>query len=171
MNLRELATTNFSLNFILSMPSLREPASDGALDVMCIDGLILRIGKRKIIELAVENGKVTKIFSDFTDKLPSIKTNALGSLSRLNGSIFRLLPRVSEGASRFKMYGIAYNICSDALGEIETSFSGENISHIGPLRAHPKRFYFLDPTLSTNDTDNIIERLRDNTDLKQNVNR
>lgn len=49
-------------------------------------------------------------------------------------------------------------------------FDGDSVRHIGPLRAHPKRFYFSDVTQSPADGNSLIDNIRENPGIKKNVN-
>lgn len=68
----------------------------------------------------------------------------------------------------FKLLGIVI----DSLGD---DFSEYKINYVSPLRAHPKRYYMLDKakmtiSLDTLDGDAIAEVLKENDDVKKNVN-
>ena len=60
--------------------------------------------------------------------------------------------------------------------EISKSFDEEQINYVSPLRAHPKRYYMLDKaklniSLDTLDGDALAEVLKENTPLKNKVNK
>lgn len=60
--------------------------------------------------------------------------------------------------------------------EIRNSFDEEQINYVSPLRAHPKRYYMLDKaklniSLDTLDGDALAEVLKENTILKNKVNK
>ena len=62
-----------------------------------------------------------------------------------------------------------------SLSSVKSNFTRELINHISPLRAHPKRFYFLDKAnintvLDTLDGDSLTEILKENNTIKENVN-
>ncbi|MEP1932701.1 MAG: AAA family ATPase [Nisaea sp.] len=66
---------------------------------------------------------------------------------------------------------IFLRILSKIHNECLKYFSEESIGHIGPLRAHPKRFYLLDTSeVGSSDGDSLVEALRENEDLKKSVN-
>lgn len=65
---------------------------------------------------------------------------------------------------------------SVAMNNVKEAFSETNINYVSPLRAYPKRFYFLDRTsitgsLDTLDGDSLTELLKENAILKDNVNK
>lgn len=71
---------------------------------------------------------------------------------------------------RYTMY-----IFQHALETIEKEFKIGNINYVSPLRAHPKRYYYLDKTktpksLDTLNGDSIAEVLKNNSKLKDKVN-
>lgn len=62
-----------------------------------------------------------------------------------------------------------------ALQSIEKEFEIGKINYVSPLRAHPKRYYYLDKTktpksLDTLNGDSIAEVLKNNSELKEKVN-
>lgn len=68
------------------------------------------------------------------------------------------------------------DILSLSVNIIESSFLKEQINYVSPLRAYPKRYYFLDKanittTLDTLDGDTITEVLRENEIVKRKVNK
>lgn len=70
---------------------------------------------------------------------------------------------------------IAIKILVNALNSLEKNFDDENINYVSPLRAHPKRYYFLDKAkintyLDTLDGDALAETLKDNEEIKEQVN-
>lgn len=71
---------------------------------------------------------------------------------------------------RYTMY-----IFQFALQSIEKEFEIGKINYVSPLRAHPKRYYYLDKTktpksLDTLNGDSIAEVLKNNSELKEKVN-
>jgi len=71
---------------------------------------------------------------------------------------------------RYTMYIFQY-----ALQSIEKEFEIGKINYVSPLRAHPKRYYYLDKTktpksLDTLNGDSIAEVLKNNSELKDKVN-
>lgn len=70
---------------------------------------------------------------------------------------------------------IITQIISTTLGELDNYFDEENINYVSPLRAHPKRYYFLDKAkintyLDTLDGDALAEILKENGAIKKQVN-
>ncbi|MFZ0596430.1 MAG: AAA family ATPase [Flavobacterium sp.] len=70
---------------------------------------------------------------------------------------------------------ILINIMTRSLSSIESYFDEENVNYVSPLRAHPKRYYFLDKAkintyLDTLDGDALAETLKDDEDIKRQVN-
>lgn len=67
------------------------------------------------------------------------------------------------------------NLISQVIDKLEESFNSQKINYVSPLRAHPKRYYFLDKAkvnafLDTLDGEAIAEILKDNSTLKSSVN-
>ncbi|MCK9611939.1 MAG: AAA family ATPase [Bacteroidales bacterium] len=70
---------------------------------------------------------------------------------------------------------IILKLISIANLEIGYSFEKHNINHVSPLRAHPKRYYFLDKAnitthLDTLDGNSLTEILKENDSLRRKVN-
>lgn len=71
---------------------------------------------------------------------------------------------------------ILLQIISQAIDNVKFSFSKELINYVSPLRAHPKRYYFLDKAnintaLDTLDGDSLTEILKENSIIKNKVNK
>lgn len=71
---------------------------------------------------------------------------------------------------------IILKILDIAIRPIERSFSKEYVNYVSPLRAHPKRYYFLDKanintTLDTLDGDSLTEILKENRVIRDRVNK
>lgn len=67
------------------------------------------------------------------------------------------------------------NTVSEVFSCLQQSFNSQRINYVSPLRAHPKRYYFLDKAkvnkfLDTLDGEAIAEILKDNSNLKDSVN-
>jgi predicted ATP-dependent endonuclease of OLD family len=67
------------------------------------------------------------------------------------------------------------NFISQIINKLEESFNTQRINYVSPLRAHPKRYYFLDKAktntfLDTLDGEAIAEILKEDSSLKNSVN-
>lgn len=67
------------------------------------------------------------------------------------------------------------NILQKTIKNIEENLNKDNINYVSPLRAYPKRYYFLDRTRATTSLDtlngnDIAATLKNNEDLKRQVN-
>lgn len=70
---------------------------------------------------------------------------------------------------------IIIQIIEQAIIPIKSQFTRELVNHVSPLRAHPKRYYFLDKAnintvLDTLDGNSLTEILKENTTVKSKVN-
>ena len=70
---------------------------------------------------------------------------------------------------------IMYQILSNAVISARSNFTENKINYVSPLRAHPKRYYFLDKarvnsSVDTLDGDALTEILKENGQLKEQVN-
>lgn len=95
------------------------------------------------------------------------------STSKTVFSFVENIDRVDYNGNPFYLYYI--NLISDVINQVENSFTTQKINYVSPLRAHPKRYYFLDKAnanafLDTLDGEAIAEILKRNSDLRNNVN-
>lgn len=70
---------------------------------------------------------------------------------------------------------IIIQIIEQAIFSVKDQFTRELVNHVSPLRAHPKRYYFLDKAnintiLDTLDGNSLTEILKENTAIKNKVN-
>lgn len=82
-----------------------------------------------------------------------------------------------ESATSFNSYfnRILTNIISHIIDKAEESFYSQSVNYVSPLRAFPKRYYFLDKAktnafLDTLDGEAIAEILKENSDIRNDVN-
>ena len=105
-------------------------------------------------------------------------------LIRFDSTIFSWLQFVDNqndlfvgywGRGRSIVTRIISNIIEVSLSSVRSSFERGKVNHISPLRAHPRRFYFLDRAnvnmvLDTLDGNSLAEVLKENNRIKQRVN-
>lgn len=66
---------------------------------------------------------------------------------------------------------IVLSLLRKALSVLEAELSVDGVNHVAPLRAYPKRYYFLDlASAGTAQGDNLVELLRENVKLRSEVN-
>jgi hypothetical protein len=119
-----------------------------------------------------------KVFSDLFNLTELDTQNILKSLKKIfvnQNTIFSFCYNtyLEENSSVFAFYlSEIFQVFISASSE---EFDNDNINYVSPLRATPKRYYFLDSarthiSVDTFDGDSIAEILKDNTKLKKQVN-
>ncbi len=128
-----------------------------------------------IIDVEKKTDKNIKITSDF--KLNGKDTEHLVSIVNLNNTIFDVFD--FKGDESDVPATLVSTFLSGLLSNILMNFRyeliGDRINYVSPLRAHPKRYYMLDKarmsiTLDTLDGDAIAEVLKENKEVKKQVN-
>lgn len=102
--------------------------------------------------------------------------NNLKKYFHTNRTVFSFIEKIDyhdyQGTPFYYYY---INVLSEIIDKVENSFNMQKINYVSPLRAHPKRYYFLDKAkanafLDTLDGEAIAEILKNNSGLKNNVN-
>lgn len=154
-------------------------------NILLISSFNLYIDDEKLFEV---NMGVSKESNKFSFSIPSIESKKIPQ--RFNESIkkrfvqprtiFSFLNSEFDSEENLKedipiLTDIITQIISAILSELENYFDEENINYVSPLRAHPKRYYFLDKAkintyLDTLDGDALAEILKENGAIKKQVN-
>ncbi|QKF76135.1 AAA family ATPase [Arcobacter defluvii] len=114
--------------------------------------------------------KISSIYiEDNIAKLYASKFNKLVSLNQFQ--VFKIL-RTEDNFFIDTLIKIFQNISK----QIHSSFSYENINYVDPLRAYPRRYYFLDEINNTSalnkiDGESMAKILKENAPLKRSVNK
>ena len=100
-----------------------------------------------------------------------------------NSTLFSWIPQLNNkdlsfnicDSENFLIAQIVTEIISQAITHIKSEFSREFVNHVSPLRAHPKRYYFLDKAnintvLDSLDGNSLTEILKENKIIKDKVN-
>lgn len=184
---KNIRNNTFSISFeILNIKSNSE-------DVLKIINISLKQEDKIILnfELDINNAKngykKLNIQSDYCKDLVTsdkIRVEILKAIS-FDSTLFSC---ISSGMYRLRDMFIGHDdeysipssiiiqIISQAMDNIRLSFSKELINYVSPLRAHPKRYYFLDKAnintaLDTLDGDSLTEILKENNIVKNKVNK
>lgn len=128
-----------------------------------------------ILDVERKTEKNIKITSDFSLNAKDI--DHLSSIVNLNNTVFDIFTfkgDESEVESTL-VTSFIYNLVSRILYSLRDDLTGESINYVSPLRAHPKRYYMLDKarmsiSLDTLDGDAIAEVLKENKEVKKQVN-
>ena len=128
---------------------------------------------KDILRIGFNETSVTKITSSYCDERSLTRIyQSVFSFLRPKSPVFGIIntsPPSSENRSAFP--SVFYSIMRSVQDECGALFSASKLAHIGPLRAYPKRFYFLDIAHSgTSEGDLLVETLRENELLREKVN-
>jgi len=161
-------------------------------DVLKVLGISLNQAHKTILDIKFEinsskNGYENIIISsDFVENLADEKVvSELMRILNYDSTLFSIVPsynnrRVDFLGFRDEEYSmssdIIIQIISRAMDNVRSVFSKQLINYVSPLRAHPKRYYFLDKanintSLNTLDGDSLTEILKENRKVKESVNK
>ena len=128
-----------------------------------------------IIDVEKKTDKNIKITSDFN--LNGKDTVHLSSIVNLNNTIFDIFDFKGDESDVTPTLVSTFfcNLLSNILNNFRYELIGDKINYVSPLRAHPKRYYMLDKarmsiSLDTLDGDAIAEVLKENKEIKKQVN-
>jgi len=132
----------------------------------------LQVEKSTIISIEIPTEGDVEIRSDFIDKnVPAYIKKAIFESLNPEKSVFYFFSE-RKGNKSYLLQSFIELIMSRAISSFSSEFSPVSISHIGPLRAHPRRFYFLDTAQpGSSEGELMIEALRENEDLRAQVNK
>ena len=129
------------------------------------------------------------VTSDFINKEEILDKKAKEEFLKMinyNSTIFSWAPRISKNRDfLFRDINDVENsiltqtisqIIEQSITSIKSRFTRELVNHVSPLRAHPKRYYFLDKAnintvLDTFDGNSLTEILKENEKVKNQVNK
>lgn len=184
---KNIRNNTFSISFEI------QNIKSNSEDVLKIINISLKQEDRIILNFGLDinnskNGyKSINIQSDFCKDLVTsekIKVEILKTIS-FDSTLFSC---ISNGIYRRREMFIGHEdeysipssiiiqVISQAMDNLRLSFSKELINYVSPLRAHPKRYYFLDKAnintaLDTLDGDSLTEILKENNVVKNKVNK
>lgn len=148
--------------------------------ILSIKKFKLNIGDTQIVNVEFEKVSDNKSFitSDLIDfsKINSKHISELRKSFKNNKTVFSFVGNYEfneQNSSVVCFYFI--NFISQIIDKLEESFNTQRINYVSPLRAHPKRYYFLDKAkantfLDTLDGEAIAEILKEDSSLKNSVN-
>jgi hypothetical protein len=148
--------------------------------ILIIKKFKLNIGDVQIVNVDFEKANDNKSFinSDLIDftKINNKNITELRKAFKNNKTVFSFVENYEfneQNPSIICFYFI--NFISQIIEKLEESFNTQRINYVSPLRAHPKRYYFLDKAktntfLDTLDGEAIAEIIKENSNLKNSVN-
>ena len=162
-------------------------------DVVKINNVLLKINDKHILNLKFELNKNNSAYnnivisSDFSDGElldDKAKKDFLKSIN-YNSTIFSWVTHYNRNRDFFfrnidnEEYSVITQIITQiieqSIASVKEQFTKELVNHVSPLRAHPKRYYFLDKAnintvLDTLDGNSLTEILKENATVKSKVN-
>lgn len=167
MRLRSINPTCFTVEFGFSVKP-----GEGEIRKLESREIKLYFDNTLFISLrAPRSAKTISVTSDLLTKeeTASLAIDLAGALD-LQAPVFHIL-RPDDGPSESHMRDIVLSVLRRALSSLEQSFRSDMINHVGPLRAYPKRYYFLDiAATGSPQGDSLVELLRENVKLRDEVN-
>ncbi len=163
--------THFRVEYEMSLKDL----------VLYMKRMVIFINSKRVVSVDLDNQPI-KIYSDLIDfsKLQSSNRKFTSSLNHIfvnPKTIFSFIVNPeNNNESRLSLFAHYLNIIlNDVNTSMKNAFHDDKINYVSPLRAHPKRYYFLDKAktnlyVDTLDGDAITEVLKENSGLRNQVN-
>jgi predicted ATPase len=126
-----------------------------------------------IVRIVQENGVVTSLKSDIVErKHVDLHLTEIGQRLNFKGTIFNFVDRGKISKGKFVLPSFIVELLSATIESLKKNFDPELLSHIGPLRAHPRRFYLVDTAhTGSSESELLVEALRESDELRDKVNR
>lgn len=151
-----------------------------AESILKIKNFKMIIGETEIANIDFDKAAENKIFIssslyDFS-KTNNKQVSELKKIFKNSKTVFSFIQNYEfneQNSSLINFYFI--NSIAQVIDKLEESFNSQRINYVSPLRAHPKRYYFLDKAkvnafLDTLDGEAIAEILKEDTNLRESVN-
>jgi predicted ATPase len=184
-NLRSIQSNTFKVEY-----ELRYLEKEARLFIHKVE-VVEPISSKKIISYTYEKvygQRKVSLYSDYCNStaLDKIRTsvgkrilpNSLFiSPERFRSTTFMFRPaRISRESDSGVMTDVVLSILYGAMTFVLVNMQKNKINHVSPLRAYPKRYYFLDESnisnsLNTIDGDNLTEVLKENKSVREKVNK
>jgi predicted ATPase len=185
----EIDSSEFELSFIIKNIKMKNK------DSLKVIQISIQSLSKKLLEIKFDINKRNESYSEIQLNSDLLNTINLFSNSVLKemlrfvnyeSTIFNLFDRLdsmdwylfypdSNLYSYSTITSIILNIFNSAIENLKNTFGKELINYVSPLRAHPKRYYFLDKAkintvLDTVDGDSLTEILKENDTVQKKVN-
>lgn len=125
------------------------------------------------IGISANSNAVESLTSDLLPndgRLNNYKTS-LWKLMKFDCTVFATFGSESDHEARHFISEAIAGAFRYGLDQLMLCFTPQKLSHVSPIRAYPKRFYFSDQANSEQlEGDNYIEALRDNAELREKAN-
>jgi predicted ATPase len=146
--------------------------TEGSAKYLRVNEVALSQRRGDIIRLHLKDGSLQKITSNFCeDKYVDNYQKTLDKALNPSSTIFSLFSADRPLDGRYQFPEFIRSILFATQTTVASNFEEDRLGHIGPLRAYPKRFYFLDVAQAgTTDGDLLVEALRENEELRVKVN-
>ena len=134
-----------------------------------VSRLTLSNDQQKIIEVVFNSdGEVIELSSDIVSRQHLPAPQSVQKVFNLDKTLWRMISE-DEGIGTL-LTEVWRTVLSEAVRQLARNFDDNRLFHVGPLRGHPKRFYFLDRANLEYNQGGFIEALKDNSELLSKVN-
>lgn len=169
-------------DFAQNLSNIKDENFTFSFSIEYKDKTTLRLSKIELINKGKKIITINKVndrwnmFSDYTDIPKDSYYEIVSYISDTNTLFNCVSPYYTKREITHTLIGkIMMEILSRFMRSLASNFSESSLNYVGPLRAHPKRYYMLDKakvsmSIDTLDGDEIAEVLKENASLKQNVN-
>jgi predicted ATPase len=167
--IRQLTSEDFSVRFSVGLSE--KLGQDGQAGTLYVKSIHVKSRDKIIFGMSLNETSVVSVYSQIIDQnFIDHKALALSASTNQGGSIFSLFSENPATATLSNSAGVVRSVFSACIAELYLHVGGTAIEHIGPLRAHPKRFYFLDQNYSLQSGESVVEKLREDHELVARVN-
>lgn len=158
---KKISSTCYTINFIFNQKAGN----------LIVSGLSFYIADEEIFSLYENEGFVARTNGNFLSKEDTI---VLEKAFVKKASIFGCLQPSKMDETRSSIANYIAQIAVHVLDVLKDEFNPSRIQHVKPLRANPQRYYVIDdekltPYVSSLDGDRVIEILRDNETVREDV--
>jgi hypothetical protein len=167
--LRQLESEEFSVRFSFGLTKSVDQADQGG--TLFVKSVSAKNRGNIIFGLTLSETQVLAVQSQLIDeKHVDNRHSDLTKSINFGASIFGLFDGLVANRNISSSTNIIRNVIAYCIRELQQNVTGTLIEHIGPLRAYPKRFYFLDQNYSAQSGELVVEKLREDKDLVRRVN-
>jgi predicted ATPase len=191
VKLKKIQNDSFILSFELCNVKYKKE------DIIKIKRVSLTNNNKQVFEVKFTLNQDNSAYKDivltsnFTNRTEVLDSKAKEEVLKLvnknyDSTIFSWLPPYNKSIDFFSsgnsdekysmITQIIFQIADQSISDIKSQFTRELINHVSPLRATPKRYYFLDraninTVLDTFDGNSLAETLKENETVNKKVNK
>ena len=183
-SLSEENQDNFILSFEIRCFEQEDKETEKQIKLLKVNRITLKQTSRIVLSIELDfkdNSGYQAIdiisdFADFTSISNALQIELLQAIN-FNSTIFSVFSPIEDYKENSSIFlQIIFEIFSQAMENVENQFkTDKSINHIGPLRSHPQRYYFLDKAnintyLNNLDGNSLMGILKENKNVRDLVN-